>query len=274
MNYIEFTFVVDPVQPFSEILTTQLAELGFDSFVDTETGFLAYIPEDNFSKNVIKQIGGLYRSEFSVTYQYQTIKQQNWNKIWEDNFKPVVIADRCAIRATFHEPMNYPYEIIVDPKMAFGTGHHETTSQVMEYMLSVDFKNKRVADIGCGTGILGILASKLGAYSILALDNDELCYDSTLENSFLNTIENITVYKGTVDQLKNGRYDVVIANINKNVILADLHHYYDLLERDGILILSGFYEEDCADILKESIKYNLKEISRSSKNKWARLTLQ
>ncbi|MBN8702977.1 MAG: 50S ribosomal protein L11 methyltransferase [Bacteroidetes bacterium] len=274
MDYIEFDFTVSPLEPHAEILTTNLAELGFDSFVDTEKGFLAYIPQNVFTKDVIKSIGEFYNSEVSVTYTYRAIQQQNWNKIWEDNFKPIVVADKCAVRATFHEPMKFPYEIIIDPKMAFGTGHHETTSMVMETMLGFDFNNKLVADIGAGTGILSILASKLGATSIAAVDIDEWPYESILENSFLNQIENITAYKGTVDLFKNLQFDIVLANINKNVILQDVQKYYEILNKGGLLILSGFYEADCPDILAQTTKLNLKEIKRLVKNNWTCLTLQ
>src|SRR3569833_365384 len=191
MNYYELHFtLIEPENYQQDLLINELADIGFDTFQEAEFGFKAYIPETEFNKQSMDERIEAFRSQFSFSYEINLIPQKNWNEVWESNFEPIQIRDKVWVRATFHQPKpEFPYEIVIDPKMAFGTGHHETTSMMMDMMLDADFKDKIVLDMGCGTGILAILASKLGAADIAAADIDLVCYDSTIENAGLNNIE-------------------------------------------------------------------------------------
>ena len=188
MNYYELHFtLIDPENYQQDLLINELADIGFDTFEEAEFGFKAYISEAEFNKALMDEKIAVFRPQFSFSYEINLIPQKNWNEVWESNFEPIQIRDKVWVRATFHQPKpEFPYEIVIDPKMAVGTGHHETTSMMMDMMLDADFKGKKVLDMGCGTGILAILAEKLGASSLAAVDNDIACYDSTLENAQLN----------------------------------------------------------------------------------------
>lgn len=274
MNYIEVNFTLNPVQPFAEILMAELGDLPFDTFVETDKGLIAYIPAKDFDEAALKSIDFINQKQAQVSYTLKEIEAENWNEKWESNFPQVIINDKCIIRAPFHpKPEHVAYDIIISPKMAFGTGHHQTTAQAANRLFEIDLKNKSVLDMGCGTAVLAIIARKLGAHHVTAVDIDEWATDNALENCRLNQCDNIEILTGDASLLNGRKYDVIIANINRNVLLQDMNHYASSLNNKGILLLSGFYEEDVPILLKEAVKYNLKETYRSSKDKWSILEL-
>lgn len=253
MSYREVIFTKVRGEEFhQDILIAELADLGFDTFEDTETGFKAYISSQIYTEGVIRDLLQSHAEEFEFSVQELEIESQNWNAVWESNFQPISIADQVYVRATFHPPgPEFPYEIVIDPKMAFGTGHHQTTSLMMAMMLEEDFNSKKILDMGCGTGILAILAHKLGAATLDAIDYDPVCYDSTLENAQLNQVKGMRVICGSKEVIPNELYDIVLANINRNILLDQLDRYSDVLISGGKLYLSGFYENPDLEILKE-----------------------
>lgn len=253
MIYRELTFSLKSSEEFhKDLLINSLAEIGFNTFEDIETGFKAYIPISDFDQDKLNSLSDTFAEMFDFSYLVKDIPHQNWNEIWESNFEPLQVANRCYIRATFHEPHpEFEYEIVIDPKMAFGTGHHQTTALMMEFMLEEDFSNKLVLDMGCGTGILAILASKLGAKETLAIDYDEICFDSTIENSELNSTPNINALLGSKEVIPDLKFDIILANINRNILLDQLDRYAEVVSSGGLLFLSGFYENPDLDILKQ-----------------------
>jgi len=274
MNYIEITFKISPVNPGVEILSAQLSEIDFESFVETDEGLLAYIPEEKFDEKNLKDLQLLNSDEFRISYNSKIIKNQNWNKVWESNFKPIIIAERCGVRASFHpEFKNIEHEIIINPQMSFGTAHHETTAMMIELMLDMKFKGKSVLDFGCGTSVLSILAAKLGAENITAVDNDEWAYENSLENIKLNNLENINVFYGDSQIIKNKKFNIIIANINRNILIKSISDLNSSLSENGMLMMSGFYEDDIKKIREETEKFNLKFVDFIVKNKWAAIRL-
>ncbi len=273
MSYIELTLQIEP--DFSDILVAELAEIGFDSFIDTSDGIQAYVLSSDFNDNLLKQLMENYANKTAISYSLKKIEKQNWNKEWESNFSPISVVDKVYIRATFHEPADdsYAHEIIITPKMSFGTGHHETTSQVLELQLEIDHSNKSVLDVGTGTGILAILASKLGAKHITAFDIDEWSVENTLENIGLNNTPNIKVEKGTIETQNSALYDIVLANINRNILLTEIPIYEKFMREKAFLILSGFYATDVEDIESKAISCGLKIIKKISKNNWSAVVL-
>src|SRR6201996_736041 len=205
MNYYELLFTTITTEDYQQdLLINTLGEIGFDTFEELEFGFKAYIPVADFDQHKLDKALEIYRDIFTFSYEITLIPQKNWNEVWESNFEPIAIKDNIFVRATFHEPRpEFEYEIVIDPKMAFGTGHHQTTSMMLELMLENDFAGKKVLDMGCGTGILAIMAAKLGATEITAIDYDPVCYDSTFENAALNNISNITVFCGSKEAIPN-----------------------------------------------------------------------
>lgn len=253
MSYFEVQFFQTRGESFyRDILISELAELGFDTFEETEQGFKAFIPKDTFNQQDLNTCLAAIADDCAFTYSQQEIAQQNWNSVWESKFEPLTIADQIYVRATFHQPKpDFPLEIVIDPKMAFGTGHHQTTSLMMEMMLEENFEGKNVLDMGCGTGILAILAEKRGATELDAIDYDPLCYESTLENTALNQCSRIKAVCGSKEVIPNQVYDIVLANINRNILLDQLDRYSDVLIQGGKLYLSGFYEHPDLEILNE-----------------------
>lgn len=249
----------------------ELADIGFDTFEPLNEGFAGYIAAEQLDLPALEALLIRQPSGFEVSYTHQEIEPRNWNELWERNFEPVAIADQCYVRATFHAPQpSYPYEIVIDPKMAFGTGHHQTTSLMMRYMLETAFEGKNVLDMGCGTGILAILASKLGAAHIVAIDNDPICVASVEENTTLNLVENVVAKCGTADLLDNMKFDIILANINRNVLLDQLKDYAQCLEERGELYLSGFYKNSDLEVLKISgMKYALSYEGNKELDGWA-----
>ncbi|PIB30557.1 50S ribosomal protein L11 methyltransferase [Maribacter sp. 4G9] len=268
MIYMEYKFLVEPLQPASDILIAELGEVGFESFVEEETGILAYIQKDDWHVNMLDGLYILENQGFDISYTFKEIAQENWNATWERNFQPIMVDDRCMVRAPFHEPLSVDYDIIIEPKMSFGTGHHETTHMMLQHILQLDLKNKTVLDMGCGTGVLAILASKRGAKQLDAIDIDNWCYLNSLENVERNGIENIDVLEGDAGLLGERSYDVIIANINRNILLEDIPKYADSLIEDGVLLVSGFYLEDLPLITKKCLEVGLRFEKKLEKNNW------
>lgn len=273
MNYIEAAFICNPNNEIiREVLSAELAEVGFESFVDTDNGSTAYIQESLCSKEAIDTVISNFPLEAKITYSTSLIEGKDWNEEWEKNyFKPLIIDDKCIIQSTFHkEPATYEYNILIDPKMAFGTGHHQTTELMIREILNMDFSGKSVLDMGCGTAILGILASMRGADPILAIDIDQWAYDNAKENLDLNKVSNIDVQIGGADLLTADKtFDVILANINRNILLNDLHAYAAVLNAEGILFMSGFYTEDIPALTEECNKNGLTFVHSNSKDNWA-----
>jgi len=271
MNYYELLFTTITEEDYQQdLLINALGEIGFDTFEELDFGFKAYIPATDFNKERLDNELALYKNMFSFSYEIILIPQKNWNEVWESNFEPIEIKCHIFVRATFHEPKpEFPYEIVIDPKMAFGTGHHQTTSMMLELMLENDFNDKKVLDMGCGTGILAIMASKLGATMITAIDYDTVCYESTMENAQLNKISNIDALCGSKEVIPDTQFDIILANINRNILLDQMERYGEVLRDNGEIYFSGFYETpDLAIITGEAIKHGLKYISHKKNKDW------
>ncbi len=270
-TYIGYTFTVKPLQPTVDILIAELGEAGFESFVENEDGLSAYIQKSDWNANILNDIQILNSNEFEIGYTFDEIAPTNWNETWESNFNPIIVDDVCSIRAPFHDKPNTVYDIVIEPKMSFGTGHHETTKMMVQHILKNDFTNKSVLDMGCGTGILAILAEMKGAKPIDAIDNDNWCYLNSLENVKRNGCKHITVLEGDAGLLKTKTYDIIFANINRNILLNDIYTYAGSLNKNGILFLSGFYKEDILAIEEECQKYMLKLVEVIEENHWVSL---
>ena len=268
MTYLEFNFKVAPVNLGSEILIAELGQIGFESFVENDTGFLAYIPKQDYKDTALEEVQLFNNPEFKISWKSKVIEQQNWNSQWEKNFDPIKVDNRCIVRAPFHEKEEVDYEIIIEPKMSFGTGHHETTHMMLQHILDIDFNNLSVLDMGCGTGILAILAEKRGAKTIDAIDIDNWCYLNSIENIERNNCTNITVLQGDANLLKTKKFDVIIANINRNILLQDIPTYVKCLTANGLLLLSGFYLKDLEMISQKCEAFGLKFEKKFKKNNW------
>jgi len=270
-NYIGYHFKTKPVQPTVDILIAELGEVGFESFVENEDGLSAYIQKSDWNEHLLEDIQILNSKEFQINYTFEEIEQINWNEEWEKNFDPLVVEGKCSIRAPFHQKPNTLYDIVIEPKMSFGTGHHETTHMMVQYILKNDFAGKSVLDMGCGTGILAILAEMKGAKPIDAIDYDNWCYLNSLENVERNVCKHITVLEGDAKLLKNRTYDIIIANINRNILLNDINVYASCLNTNGLLFLSGFYKDDILVIEEECSRYMLKLVETIEENNWVAL---
>ncbi|PSG86380.1 50S ribosomal protein L11 methyltransferase [Aurantibacter aestuarii] len=271
ITYIGYYFTVKPLEPGVEILIAELGYTGFESFVETESGVTAYIQKEEWNEQILDSVEILKSKEFEITFTFENIEQTNWNEEWEKNFNPIVVDNRCAVRAPFHEKFDTEYDIVIEPKMSFGTGHHETTHMMIQHILNYDFKDKSVLDMGCGTGVLAILAEMRGAIRLEAIDIDNWCYLNSLENVERNNCKNITVLEGEAQLLEGKNFDVIIANINRNILLQDIKTYADCLNENGSLFLSGFYKDDIPFIAKECELFHLKESNRYERNNWVAL---
>lgn len=271
MNYIEYQFDIQPKEPFGEILTAFLADLEFESFVETDNGISAYVRTDLDDESGVQQIIDDLK-DVTIRYTKKEIIQQNWNEEWESNFHPILVADQCYIRAEFHESKpEIPYEVIIQPKMAFGTGHHETTHLMVEYILETEFEGKDVLDMGCGTSILGILAKMKGANYVEAIDFDQWAVDNSIENAERNKVE-LNIKLGDSSSLDEKAFDIILANINKNVLMRDIPNYVKNLNfAEGELILSGLMTEDFDDIKSLCESLGLKFINKKQRNEWIAL---
>lgn len=270
MNYNQYKFSIYPKEPWTEILIARLAESDFESFEETNDDLNAYIRKDlDNEKFVTEQIREMH--EAKISYLKYEVEQQNWNSIWESNFNPILVDGKCYIRAEFHQPKpEIPYEIIIQPKMSFGTGHHQTTRLMVEYELETDFNDKKVLDMGCGTSILGILAKKRGAGFVEGIDIDDWAVENSIENAKRNLVE-ITLKKGDGSLLGDKKYDIILANINKNVLMNDVSQYANCLYNKGELIISGIMEFDYEDIVPHFEQFGFELESRKQEDDWLAL---
>lgn len=278
-DYYEVRLDLNPCsEDATDLLAGMLADEGYESFVPDENGLTAYVKKETFSDEALKQVLNDFPFDSVVTASTKVIEGQDWNAEWEKNyFQPIVIGDQVVVHSSFHSDVpQAQYDIVIDPKMAFGTGHHSTTSQIMSALLSLDLKGKSVIDMGTGTGILAILAAMRGASPVFGIEIDQFAYENALENVSLNNHSEIKLINGDASALEGmDLSDIFIANINRNVILADLHNYAKTLKSGGIMLLSGFYEgADCDMITDEADKFGLKPMGQTSDNRWACLKLQ
>jgi ribosomal protein L11 methyltransferase len=264
--------VIETSEENFELLVAELADLGFESFIENEASLQAYIATDVFEEQAVKDL----QNQYKFAYAVNVLQKVNWNEEWEKNYQPVEIENTVRIRAAFHEPNpTFKYEILITPKMSFGTGHHETTSLMIEHQLGIPHEGKKVLDAGCGTGVLAIMAHFLGATEIEAFDNDDWAVENTLENIMLNDCSHIKAYLGTIETVESSKeFDMILANINRNVLLQDIPAYVKLLKKGGYLLLSGFYEADVEDIWAVAQSSGLSLVSKKTKNQWVSLVCQ
>ena len=275
MNYIFVQFNCNPnFEALTDVLSAQLGKIGFESFVSIDTGLEAYISSKLFSVDKIDKLLSVFPFEANISYSYREIEDVNWNEEWEKNyFKQIVIDDKCCVHSSFHQlDKKYDYEIMIDPKMAFGTGHHQTTSLMIKEILTMNLNNKIVLDLGCGTGVLAILAKMKGASVVKAIDIDEWAYHNAVENVKLNDVDDIKVLHGDVNLLNHEKFDLILANINRNVLLNDIPKYKLHLNKGGYLLMSGFYKDDIPLIKKMCSEHNLIYKGFSEKDQWVTTT--
>lgn len=253
-------------------MIAHLAELGFESFADAENGFKGYIQVPLYTKETETQIVELQKG-LSFDYTIELIGNENWNREWEKNFSPINVDDKCYVRASFHEPVEgIPFDIVINPKMSFGTGHHETTCLMISQLLKTKVKGRSICDMGCGTSILAILAAKMSAASILAVDIDEWAVENSQENIDTNKVKGIVVKKGGAQLLAGKTFHVILANINRNILIADMDRYVQSLKKQGLLIMSGFFDIDIPLIQSKAESLGMVIVNSLQKNKWAMLS--
>lgn len=269
--YIGYHFQISPLELGSEILIAELGDKAFESFIETETGISAYVQKDLWSETILEDIQILANPEFTISYSFEEIEQVNWNEEWEKNFEAIEVDGKCHVRAPFHEKTNAEYDIVIEPKMSFGTGHHETTHMMIQHILETDCTHKKTLDLGCGTAILAILAEMKGAQPIDAIDIDNWCYLNSIENAERNNCKHISVYEGDAGLLVGKKYDIIIANINRNILLNDMQTYVDCLNENGLLFLSGFYTEDIPVISESCLSKGLTYEKQFERNNWVAL---
>ena len=269
--YLGYHFKIEPLALGSEILIAELGEKAFESFTETETGISAFVQKSLWTEDILNDINILENPEFKISYSFEEIEQVNWNQEWEKNFEAIDVDGRCHVRAPFHPKTNAEYDIVIEPKMSFGTGHHETTHMMIQHLLETDVTNLKTLDMGCGTAILAILAEMKGAQPIDAIDIDNWCYLNSIENAERNNCKNITVYEGDAGLLVGKKYDFIIANINRNILLNDMQAYVNCLNPKGTILFSGFYEEDIPFIDASCTEKDLQFIKKFSRNNWVSL---
>lgn len=275
MQYNQVLFKCDPYsETVTDILSAMLAEIGFESFVRGEDALEAYVPQPLFNRSELDQVLADLPLEVEISYTVQTMEDKNWNEEWEKNyFNPIVIGDECCIHSSFHQPEGtYRYPILIDPKMSFGTGHHQTTLLILKEILAMELSGKCVLDMGCGTGVLAILAAMKGAAPVTAIDIEEWAYNNAMENVVLNGMTSIRVLHGGAELLGEERYDVIFANINRNILLQDLPHYEAVLKQGGIIVMSGFYLDDLPAIRSRANELGLSFDHLKDMDRWVATT--
>ena len=273
MNYIEVKFTNTEEQ--NDILLAFLSDTEYEMFDTSDNGLNAYIREENFSEEILNAIIETIPNSKTISYTFSSIPDRNWNEEWESSFEPVIISDKVVIRAPFHKQFqNCKYELIIEPKMSFGTGHHPTTTLMVEMMLELELEEKELLDMGCGSGVLAILAYKMNARKILAVDFDEWAYENTIENCERNNSTSIEVIKGNVNVIKNRKFDIILANINRNILLSDTISYVNCLNKNGYILQSGFLNEDEKLLVQNAELSGLKHIKTNQKEKWSAILFQ
>jgi ribosomal protein L11 methyltransferase len=269
MAYLELSFVLPENDIVADVLVANLSEIGCDSFLQEENILKAYIGKDLFNQTAIENIledDLLHEVRFTG---FEVMKDQNWNAVWESSYQPVVINEKCRIRAPFHEPDSaFEFDLLIEPRMSFGTAHHDTTAQMLGLLLQHDFSGKATLDMGSGTAILAILARKLGAYPVVAIDIDEWAFNNANDNILLNNTEDIQVELGDADTIGDRKFDIILANINRNILVADMSKYAQATLKGGNLMLSGFYVADLPIIKDKAADCGFHYISHTSSNEW------
>lgn len=271
MDYIQVNFKLTPNEEYvQDVLSAELGTVGFESFVPSETGLTAFCPVSLFKEDALEALLKEFPVEAEITFEQETVVGQNWNEEWEKNyFEPIVIGNDCVIRSSFHKDVPVcKYDIVIDPRMSFGTGHHETTSLMIAAMLPMDLAGKSLLDMGCGTAVLAILAAMKGAGPVLGIDIDEWAYENSLDNIRLNGYESIEIKEGGAELLEGLKFDIVFANINRNILLNDMHAYVSCLSSGGELYMSGFYREDIPYIEAKANELGMTLVSFEEKNNW------
>ena len=269
MNYYACSFSNPDNENLKDMFMELLGTIGFDSFMDTDEGFEAYCQETSLDEAELDEILQMEQFANVKLLKKELIPDQDWNATWEASYEPVIINEFCRIRAPFHQVEgSYKYDLVIEPKMSFGTAHHETTSQIIELMLRSDFSGLDLLDMGSGTGVLAILAKKLGSAATVAIDNDEWAYRNALDNIRLNDENDIIVELGDANSLNDRQFDIILANINRNILLRDMKEYVRCLVDGGKIFFSGFYEEDLKLIAKEAERLGLKYVNHVTKNNW------
>ncbi|MBR6847096.1 MAG: 50S ribosomal protein L11 methyltransferase [Bacteroidales bacterium] len=268
MKTFEYTFTLPTSDIQHDMLTTMLGDLGFDSFMDDDMTLKAYCTEDQRDDQAVEELLRMEVFHGVKLLNVEAMPEKDWNELWEASYQPVVVNERCRVRAPFHEPdPSFEFDLVIEPKMSFGTANHETTAQIITLMLETDFQGKEVLDMGSGTAVLAILAKKLGAAKTVAIDNDEWAYRNAFTNVALNGINDIEIVLGDASAIK-GTFDVVLANINRNILLRDMHCYVDAMRPQAHIFFSGFYEEDLQSIKEEAAHLGLSYKRHLAKNRW------
>ena len=267
-TYIELKLTIEPLKQGRDIALAFLSEQGYESFVETDRGLLAYIQDQDWSPNLLDDLYPLTEKGLEVDWSLRCIPPANWNAVWESDFQPIIIENQCAIRANFHDPIDVPLEIIITPKMSFGTGHHQTTLMMLKYLLRYPPKGEHVLDMGCGTGVLAIMAEKLQANSVDAIDVETWCYENTQENAQTNGCSKISAFQGDSAMIPDTTYATILANINMNVLLIDIPKFSKRLAQGGNLFLSGFYQQNIPAIETRANQNDLELVDFQEKDRW------
>lgn len=274
MNYIEYTFTVCPSVPGLEIAEAALSELPFESFTIEDGVLKAYIQEELFCEEDFNDMFLWDLPDMEISYEKKIIPQQDWNAVWESNFTPIDVDGKAMVRAPFHKAPDSGIDIIIEPRMSFGTGHHQTTYMMMQHLLSMDIEGKDVCDMGCGTAVLAILAKKLGGKNVVGIDIDQWAYDNAQDNIQANGTPDITVKLGGAEALGDEKFDILLANINRNILLRYMQVYCDAIRSGGHLLLSGFYVPDAPVLIEEAARYGFKMAGAIEKDHWTALHLR